>query len=152
VDGIEIGTEIAAAAAVLGLISGLVQYGLDRRIAVDVKAKSDRRLRHDGVAVEVQNRSVKRDANILDVEILHRGSFLGRRSSVSAGPFMEPLTPWSLGPDDSTKGWVSLRAVDGSENGVKDAEWTFSKPIKVRLKLDGRRGPTSRRCRIERAA
>jgi hypothetical protein len=73
---------------------------------------------------------------------------LQRRSVELAGPFMEPRTPWGIEPDGESVGWVPLTAVNGSKMGPNPPTRDFSKPIKVRLKLNGRRGPTSRRFRI----
>lgn len=148
--GVETWTKVGAAAGALSLVWNLAQYALSRRVAVRVEAKSERRGGQDGIRIKVENRSSERNVKIGDVEVLHRSGFLRRRVAEVAGPFMEPHTPWVLGPDDDKDGWVALTAVNGSKNGPSSAKWDFSKPIKVRLKLTGRRGPTSRRCKITR--
>jgi hypothetical protein len=151
--GADIATEVAGGVAALGLIGGLIKYRMDRRIGVAVMAKSDCRLRQAGIGVEVRNTSTQRQAKVKDVEVLHSRGLLRGRSAVSTGPFIEPLTPWVLGVDDSKDGWVALTAVNGSENGLKEATYDFSRAVKVRVKVVGRRrGRTSRRFKVEQAA
>ena len=137
------------AAGVVALGWNVTRYVLDRRVALRVTAKSERRA-SDGIRVEVRNRSPVRSVRVRDFEVLHRQSIFKRRTPEKVGPFMEPNTPWHIGPDDDREGWVALQAVDGSNMGPGEAKWDFSKPIRVRLVLSSGRGAISRRCRIVR--
>lgn len=142
--------DVGAGAGVLSLGWQISRYLLDRRVALRVTTTTERR-DEDGIRIEAQNRSPERSVKIRDVEVLHHRGVLRRRAPEAAGPFMQPRTPWVIGPDDDKEGWVPLRAVDGAEMGPGDPKWDFSKPIRVRLKLAVGHGPTSRRCRITRS-
>ncbi len=147
--GLEVAKTTGSAAGVMALAWNITRYALDRRVALRVTAKSERRA-SDGILVEVRNRSRVRSVKVRDFEVLHKRSIFKRRTPEKVGPFMEPRTPWHIGPDDDQDGWVALQAVDGSNMGPGGAKWDFSKPIRVRLVLTSGRGAISRRCKIVR--
>jgi hypothetical protein len=145
----EIAKDAGAGAGALSLCWNVARYRLDRRVALRVSAAYELRGGQGGIRVSVANRSPEREVRVRDVEVLHWRGFLQRRAAEPAGPFMQPLTPWRIEPDGECDGWVPLSAVNGSKMSPSDpATWSFSKPVRVRLKLSGRRGPTSRRCQI----
>lgn len=144
----EIVKDVGALAGLVSLMWNVTQYRLGRRVKVAVKAVPDDRDR-PGIRVEVRNRSSQRSIEVQDVEVLHLPRRLRRRVAEQAGPFMEPVTPWTLPPDTSKAGWVRLEAVDG--RGMTpglDPRWDFARPVRVRLKLVAHRGPTSKRVRV----
>ena len=128
---LEVAKAAGSAAGVVALAWNITRYTLDRRVSLRVTAKSEYR-GSDGIRIEVRNRSPVRTVKVRDFEVLHKQSTLKRRMAEKAGPFMEPKTPWSLGPDEDKDGWVDLQAVDGSNMGPGEAKWDFSKPVKVR--------------------
>ncbi len=146
---LEVAKAAGSAAGVVALAWNITRYALDSRVSLRVTAKSEHRA-SDGIRVEVRNRSRVRSVKVRDFEVLHKQSILKRRIVERAGPFMEPKTPWHVGPDDDQDGWVDLRAVDGSNMGPGKAKWDFSKPVKVRVVLTSGRGAISRRCRVVR--
>ncbi|HEY5816047.1 MAG TPA: hypothetical protein VIS95_06880 [Solirubrobacterales bacterium] len=145
----EVAKVAGSAAGVVALAWNITRYALDRRVSLRVTAKSEHRA-SDGIRVEVRNRSPVRSVKVRDFEVLHKQSIFKRRVAEKAGPFMEPKTPWHIGPDDDQNGWVDLQAVDGSNMVPGTAKWDFSKRVRVRLVLTSGRGAISRRYKIVR--
>src|SRR5882672_6218708 len=113
---LEIAQDVGAGAGLLSLGWSIIQYNLERQVALDVTARSEWRS-EDGIKVEITNSSPKRSVEVRDVEVLHLGGALKRRVGVLAGPALTPRTPWTIEPEKRKEGWIPLRAIDGSQMG-----------------------------------
>jgi hypothetical protein len=135
----EIAKAAGAVAGVVALGWNITQFALDRRVALSLTAQPEHRA-SDGIRVQVLNRSRTRSVKVREFEVLHKPALHKRRVPEKVGPFMEPATPWQIGPDDDKEGWVALAAADGSRMGPGKAKWDFSRRVRVRLVLtNGRR-------------
>lgn len=144
----EVFTNVGAAAGILSAGWLITQYALQRRVAVKLFVKPERR-DEDGIRIDVRNKSQARSIQVIGVEVLHRRGFLRRPVAVAAGPFVTPETPVVLKPDEQRDLWVPLSGVDGANKGPGEPLWDFSQPVKVRIKLSTRRHPTSRALKVK---
>ena len=139
---------VGAAAGILSAVWLITQYALQRRVAVKLSVKPERR-DEDGIRIDVRNKSQARSIQVIGVEVLHQRGFLQRPVAVPAGPFVAPRTPVELKPDEQQDLWVPLSSVDGTNKGPGKPLWDFSQPVKVRIKLSTRRHPTSRALKVK---
>jgi hypothetical protein len=146
---LEIAKAAGAVAAVGALGWTIARYALDRRVALSVTAEAERRA-SDGIRVQVRNRSRARSVKVREFEVLHKPVLHKPRVPEKVGPFMEPATPWQIGPDDDKEGWVALAAVDGRGMGPGEAKWDFSRRVRVRLVLTNGRKVVSKRFKAKK--
>jgi hypothetical protein len=138
-----------SAAGLMALAWNIVEYRLEHRTSLKVSATPEARDRRQGVSVKIHNRSHNRPVQVKDLEVLHYQGLFKRRGIQSAGPFVEPRTPWTIEPEKDKDAWIPRNGIDGSDGDLKDPAWDLSKPIRVRAVLSVGRARRSRRCKIE---